>query len=140
MYMYIRILIPFYKNNKKLITCQATTADFRLKQKIFLFEKKKKNTTRTHTQANFFKNWLCPNFSSCPKNLSCPNFGGRWGTAALAPRPNGPMVKKDSFKNILRGFSQNITSFSFEASIAMKDRNFVRFRVLLPYTNVSSFS
>ena len=23
---------------------------------------------------NIFKNWLCPNFSSCPKNLSYPKF------------------------------------------------------------------
>ena len=31
--------------------------------------------TRTYTYADFFKIWLCPNFSRCPKNLSCPNFG-----------------------------------------------------------------
>ena len=34
---------------------------------------RKKNT---HTHANFFKNWLCPNFFCCPKIASCPNFGG----------------------------------------------------------------
>ena len=37
-------------------------------------------------------------------------------------------IQKDSFKNILRRFSQNINSFSFEAPmIAMKDRDFVYF-------------
>ena len=37
---------------------------------------------------NFFKNWLCPNFSSCPKNLSCLRFGG-WGVLQppSSPRP-----------------------------------------------------
>ena len=41
-------------------------------------------------------------------------------------------IQKDSFKNILRRFSQNINSFPFEASmIAMKDRDFVYFSVLL---------
>ena len=57
--------------------CKATTvscefnwlyhADFRLKKKISISSKKKKH-------GNFFKNWLCPNFSCCPK------FGG-----AVAP-------------------------------------------------------
>ena len=41
-------------------------------------------------------------------------------------------IQKDSFKNILRRLSQNINSFSFEAPmIAMKDRDFVYFKVLL---------
>ena len=41
-------------------------------------------------------------------------------------------VLKDSFKNILRRLSQNINSFSFEAPmIALKDRNFVYFWVIL---------
>ena len=31
------------------------------------------------------KTWLCPNFSCCPKNLSCPKFGG--AAAPPAPRP-----------------------------------------------------
>ena len=34
---------------------------------------------------NIFKNWLCPNFSSCPKNLSYPKF---WGGCS-PPRPPG---------------------------------------------------
>ena len=48
--------IPFYKNNKKLNTCKETIvscefnwlhhADFRLKWKIFLFEKKQHAHTR----------------------------------------------------------------------------------------------
>ena len=37
----------------------------------------------------FFKNWLCPNFSRCPKNLSCPKFGG--AVAPLAPPARTPM-------------------------------------------------
>ena len=28
---------------------------------------------------NFFKNWPCPNFSCCPKNLSYPKFRGAGG-------------------------------------------------------------
>ena len=37
-------------------------------------------------------------------------------------------IQKDSFKNILRRFSQNINSSSFETPmIAMKDRDFVYF-------------
>ena len=37
-------------------------------------------------------------------------------------------IQRDSFKNILRRFPQNINSFSFEAPmIAMKDRDFVYF-------------
>lgn len=128
------------------ITCQATFVSCEFNWALIPRQNlsSKKNSIlkkqHAHTHAKFCKNWLCPNFSCRPKNLSCPNFGGKWGTVALAPRPHGPMVNKDSFKNILRGFSQNITSFSFEASIAMKDGNFVRFRVLLPYTNVSSLS
>ena len=44
-----------------------------------------------HTHANFFKNWLCPNFSCWPKNLSCPNFGG--APAPRLPPPHTPMPK-----------------------------------------------
>ena len=40
-------------------------------------EKKNKQTKKKH--GNLFKNWPCPNFSCCPKNLSCP--------AAPTPRP-----------------------------------------------------
>ena len=41
---------------------------------------------------NIFKNWLCPNFSSCPKNLSYPNIFF-WGGAAapLTPPARAPM-------------------------------------------------
>ena len=40
-------------------------------------EKKPDNNTHTYMQTRF-KKLLCPNFSCCPKNLSSPNFGGRW--------------------------------------------------------------
>ena len=41
---------------------------------------KNKNIYVLKKPENIFKNWLCPNFSSCPKNLSYPKF---WGSAAL---------------------------------------------------------
>ena len=38
---------------------------------------------------NIFKNWLCPNFSCCPKNLSCPPLflGGGRGLGGSSSRP-----------------------------------------------------
>ena len=48
-------------------------------ENIYVFKKEKKLD-------NIFKNWLCPNFSSCPKNLSYPKF---WGDCS-PPRPPGP--------------------------------------------------
>jgi len=38
---------------------------------------------------NFFENWLCPNFSCCPKNPSCPKLGG--AAAPPAPPARTPM-------------------------------------------------
>ena len=35
---------------------------------------------------NILNNWLCPNFSCCPKILGCPKF---WGGCS-PPRPPGP--------------------------------------------------
>ena len=78
-------MIPF-TNNQKLIACYATTvscefdwlyhANFRQKQKIYISSEKKKH-------GNFLENQFCPNFSCCPKNLSCPKLGG----AAAPPAP-----------------------------------------------------
>ena len=53
------------------------------KIKKYLWKKKKDETKN----GNFCKNWLCQNFSCCPKDLSCPKFGGgRVGSPQL-PRP-----------------------------------------------------
>ena len=40
---------------------------------------------------NIFKNWLCPNLPSCPKNLSYPNFWGGWSPPRPAPPARTPM-------------------------------------------------
>ena len=42
---------------------------------------------KKRTFENIFKNWLYPNFSCCPKNLSCPQF---WG-GCRPPRPARPV-------------------------------------------------
>lgn len=36
-------------------------------------------TQHARIHANVFKNWPCPNFSYCPKNISCPCLGGGGG-------------------------------------------------------------
>lgn len=46
----------------------------------------RRKNNHTHTHSNFSKSWLCPNFSCCVKNVSCPNFGER----ATAPPPQAP--------------------------------------------------
>ena len=63
-------------------------------ENIYLFGKKK--------HGNFLKNWLCPNFSCCPKKLSCPKFG----RAAAPTAPPGPYAYDNSCLFSCLGFSK----------------------------------
>ena len=62
---------------------------------------------------NIFKNWLCPNFSSCPKNSSYPKS---WGGCS-PPRPPGPYAyAADADREI------NISWHDNSQSIFLEDR------------------
>ena len=89
-------MIPFTKNQKLVM---ATTVPFEFywlhhanfmvkynRSYLSLLKKQKQNKTQKK-HGNFFKKWPCPNFSCCPKNLSCPKFGGCSPPSPLARKP-----------------------------------------------------
>ena len=84
-------MIPFpYK--QKLATCLATTVSCECKY-LSLQNTNKKNM-KTSLKAGFAQIFSC-----CPKNLSCPKFGG--AAAPLAPPARTPMwvpVKGSTFQ------------------------------------------
>ena len=56
-------------------------------ENIYLFKK---------NLEHIFKNWLCPNFSCCPKNLSRPKFSGGWWDESLISRDKSLVSQDES--------------------------------------------
>ena len=77
MYMYIRIWSPLKINRNSSharqplsrVNLTGFTAQTSILTRKYLSWKE-----TVHTDANFLKIWLCPNFSYCPKNLNCSNL------------------------------------------------------------------
>ena len=82
MYMYIRIWSPL-KITRNLSPARQTLSPVNLAGFTTLTSvwnskypsSKEKQQQHAHTHANFFKNWLCPNFSCCPKTMGPYTYG-----------------------------------------------------------------
>ena len=85
MYMYIRIWSPL-KITRNLSRARKTLSPVNLAGFTMLTSvwnskypsSKEKQQQHAHTHANFFKNWLCRNFSFCPKTMGPYTYG--WNT------------------------------------------------------------
>ena len=83
---YVSVVLPIVRDWALIRNTRVNYKSAFCPTKNISLRKKKQQQQHAHTHANFFKNWLCPNFSCCPKNLSCPNLGG----GAAAPPPPTP--------------------------------------------------
>ena len=76
----IKLSLPFRRTKMSMI---RSIPDYRVG--IGPFKVNKCDAVIETKHGNFCKNLVCPNFSCCPKNLSCAKFGRAGGGGVSAP-------------------------------------------------------